>query len=488
MFDVVLGDTDAMGRIQGGLREYEGRLSENRVDDWIPFIRFNGVYYYATWKQDGKTLTAQQLDQSQLETVLYRVAFRLDANRRPADFQIQDGDAAGLEPGTAIYSVVGYDPSVRLGAVVNDDVILLFERPLSSQTPGSQASAADSIEAVYSFVASMRGGSPLSPLFGDWPEDRAAIHRLALALETAVPITPTEHLEANDRGRFLRIRYRDGTELTVRRVARCEPWSDAKDSVGAACKGNLVLLNDTWWVEGTGMVKSVELGLWWEDMSTFMERICAIHIPKTIKQGEPVTVSVSEWGHVAQAPTMKLSLVYAGGTELELGEVPSSSSYFQGELVSPAHTPSGRYWLRVTSGDFSELVEIVQVEGNTSRLGTEDETPPARATPTPAPMPTVQRNVLEEPPRGAGVEIGNGYPYSLYVHCGVRDAHFDGRIWMADPMLSDGSGNPPSDWTFDDGEGVMEMVRDDLAVFTARSGRIIEFKPWPSDVEWRPCA
>ena len=116
------------------------------------------------------------------------------------------------------------------------------------------------------------------------------------------------------------------------------------------------------------------------------------------------------------------------------------------------------------------------------------DTPPPTATPTPMPMPTVARDRLEVPPQGPAVEIGRAYPYELYVHCGIRDARFDGRLWMADPMLSDGSGNPPMDWAPADSVGVMELVNNDLAVFTAGSGRIIEFKPWPSDVEWRPCA
>ena len=32
----------------------------------------------------------------------------------------------------------------------------------------------------------------------------------------------------------------------------------------------------------------------------------------------------------------------------------------------------------------------------------------------------------------------------------------------------------------------MELVRNDLAVFTAKSGRTVEFIPWPSDVERAP--
>ena len=54
-------------------------------------------------------------------------------------------------------------------------------------------------------------------------------------------------------------------------------------------------------------------------------------------------------------------------------------------------------------------------------------------------------------------------------------------------MLSDGSGNPLLDWTPNDSVGIMELVDDDLTVFTAESGRIIAFKRWPSDVQWSQC-
>ena len=110
---------------------------------------------------------------------------------------------------------------------------------------------------------------------------------------------------------------------------------------------------------------------------------------------------------------------------------------------------------------------------------------PTSPTTTPAPMPTVDPSLLERPPQGPGAEIGNVYPYTLYVHCGVRDAHFDGRVWMADPML--GNYNPPPGWTSDDSRGTIELVRDDLAIFKSVSGRTIEFIPWPSDIERTPC-
>ena len=155
----------------------------------------------------------------------------------------------------------------------------------------------------------------------------------------------------------------------------------------------------------------------------------------------------------------------------------------RGEPVAPSS-----YLVRgVLTLDWPEKI-VTEAHKLEVQMPTTAYTPSPTATPTPLPLPTVERDRAEEPPQGSGVEIGAGYPYTLYVHCGIRDARFDGRLWMADPMLSDGSGNPPLDWTPDDSVGIMKLVRDDLAVFTARSGRIVGFKPWPLDVEWRPCA
>ena len=83
------------------------------------------------------------------------------------------------------------------------------------------------IEAVFSWVASRSSGDPLRPLFEHLPADRAVLDRLARALETAKPAAPDEHLWANDRGRYLDVRYRDGMKMAIRQVVRCEPWTDA---------------------------------------------------------------------------------------------------------------------------------------------------------------------------------------------------------------------------------------------------------------------
>ena len=100
-------------------------------------------------------------------------------------------------------------------------------------------------------------------------------------------------------------------------------------------------------------------------------------------------------------------------------------------------------------------------------------------TPTPSPRPrfTTCSGWEEEPPCGPGVEVDRPYPYTPYTNCGVRSAIFDGRRWMADPMLTDGSGNPPEDWPPFESPGEIELFSEDLARFTSNTGRIVEFRP-----------
>ena len=121
LLDAVLGDAEAMAHIRSGLG-YDGDLPGNPIADWLDVMRFNGLEFHLA---SGEP----QLNQSQLGTVLYRVAFKLDANWLPSEYQIQDGDAALLEPGTAIHSANGYGPSLRLAAVVNDAILLYESSP-----------------------------------------------------------------------------------------------------------------------------------------------------------------------------------------------------------------------------------------------------------------------------------------------------------------------------------------------------------------------
>ncbi len=88
----------------------------------------------------------------------------------------------------------------------------------------------------------------------------------------------------------------------------------------------------------------------------------------------------------------------------------------------------------------------------------------------------------QPPPPYPRAEIGKEYPYELFNTCPL----FDGRFWMADPPLRDGNGNSLPDrenWETPTIKGVMALVQEDRAVFTASSGEIAEFVDWPPGVE-----
>ena len=84
--------------------------------------------------------------------------------------------------------------------------------------------------------------------------------------------------------------------------------------------------------------------------------------------------------------------------------------------------------------------------------------------------------------------LGKEYSYELYTHCGVRSAVFDqGRWWRANPPLDDGGGNPPAGWGNPFTKGVMVLVQEDLAMFTSQSGQVVEFVPWPPQLNKETC-
>jgi len=64
---------------------------------------------------------------------------------------------------------------------------------------------------------------------------------------------------------------------------------------------------------------------------------------------------------------------------------------------------------------------------------------------------------------------------SLRTHCGVLSAWVDGALWLASPPLSDGSGNPPPGWGFNQTAGTWRELGQRRAEFRARSGKIARF-------------
>ena len=85
----------------------------------------------------------------------------------------------------------------------------------------------------------------------------------------------------------------------------------------------------------------------------------------------------------------------------------------------------------------------------------------------------------QPPPPYPKAEIGTEYPYELLTNCAL----FDGRFWIANPPLHDGNSNLLPEWENHTTNGVMVLVREDLAVFTAKSGQMAEFVPLPPGVE-----
>ena len=129
------------------------------------------------------------------------------------------------------------------------------------------------------------------------------------------------------------------------------------------------------------------------------------------------------------------------------------------------------YGIPGTSYDYSDAYELT--------IG-----PPL--TPTPAPLRPDRAcgPYTLDLPCGPGVELGKAYSFTIYTHCGVRRAYFDGRDWIIEPELSDGNGNPPPGWRSPVDTGTMALVAENLARYTSASGAVAEFRPLAEGEEY----
>jgi cytochrome oxidase Cu insertion factor (SCO1/SenC/PrrC family) len=74
----------------------------------------------------------------------------------------------------------------------------------------------------------------------------------------------------------------------------------------------------------------------------------------------------------------------------------------------------------------------------------------------------------------------NGWPFTLRTHCGVLSAWIGGRVWLADPPLTDGSGNPPPGWPNPAARGTLRQLSQARAEFHSREGKVAHFVPAPA--------
>ena len=473
--DAVLQDGAAMDRILKGLKSDENVRPRETVIDWVPLVQFGGIHYIARWTLAGQTAREgdRDLTVEDLGPEFYRIAFRGDGYVG-ADYRYQDGDSTYLDPGTPVYAVKGYAPEFRL-ATLEAGEARLFEadtNPLA-RTGEDLLDIRGKVTAV-----DILSEEDASTVLGTLDEESQVERFVELVLESPVDQEWWDH----DGPRyFLGFWLADGTSVVrsfwlesgeISRGIMTDPAATL--SVWRALgEDNRPLATNS----GPRISERLAARLGLAYLSFAMPEVVV-----TVKPHSPVVLLMrsSEFHAMRGTESRNASdplvwVVEAQGSWRTAGIVPEEKrqNFSIGLVAFDADTGRG----------------YGASHGNASLLGTHNDAPLITPTPTltPTPMPAVERDRPEEPPRGPGVEIGTGYPYTLYVHCGIRDARFDGRLWMADPMLSDGSGNPPLDWTAEDSDGIMELIEDDLAVFTAESGRIIEFTPWPSDVELSPC-
>ena len=91
------------------------------------------------------------------------------------------------------------------------------------------------------------------------------------------------------------------------------------------------------------------------------------------------------------------------------------------------------------------------------------------------------------PPCASGADVGVAYAHQLRTHCGIRSAYFDGRRWIASPIL--GGLDPPSGWGNPFEYGAMELIAENSARFTSSAGLVAEFRPLAEGEEdpWAAC-
>jgi hypothetical protein len=96
-----------------------GRQACNVQIDWVNFIEVGSTQYVA-----GVGSAPDVLQQSDLGPVYADVKFKVSGNVCDPNYRLKDGDAAFLEPGTAIYIVNGHPPTERLAARFNGSFVI----------------------------------------------------------------------------------------------------------------------------------------------------------------------------------------------------------------------------------------------------------------------------------------------------------------------------------------------------------------------------
>jgi hypothetical protein len=90
----------------------------NTSIDWVNFIQVGSTQYVAG---PASSTVLQEVD---LGAVYTHVKFKVSGNVCDPSYSLKDGDAAFLEPGTAVYQVSGHPSSEELAARFNGSIVL----------------------------------------------------------------------------------------------------------------------------------------------------------------------------------------------------------------------------------------------------------------------------------------------------------------------------------------------------------------------------
>ncbi len=101
---------------------------EQKTDDqtcyisWVDFIKLNGVFYV------GDVVAAEgNLKEESLGNRYAEIKFKVEGNVFDPSYQSEDGDAAYISPGTAVYSLKDYNADFRIAVKHDDGKIKIYE-------------------------------------------------------------------------------------------------------------------------------------------------------------------------------------------------------------------------------------------------------------------------------------------------------------------------------------------------------------------------
>jgi len=177
-------------------------LRHDNVNDWVNFVRFGGISYLASVD------AGRELQPADLGAQFATVRFRLDGNVSDPNYQSQDGDAAFLDAGTAIYRVQGYAPTFRLAAHQGGHIVL-FE----ADTDPHAKTGADLLDigGKVQFITvtdDISGGEPVATLAD------AHLVTTLVSLLLAAPVDQSRQSGDATVRYFLAFHLADGTQVS----------------------------------------------------------------------------------------------------------------------------------------------------------------------------------------------------------------------------------------------------------------------------------